>query len=207
VREYVAGLAERVARDPVDSRLLLRKLEPYITPGAPGRRLDRADAVAAILGLLRGNSREPVRLATREVPQKVSRSSFGSIVVIRRGSNRLYLYRGMHLRRTFGVATGQARYPTPLGSFEIVAMWRNPWWYPPDSDWAQGAEPVPPGPSNPLGTRWMGISSPGVGIHGTPDPGSIGYSVSHGCIRMQIPQAEWLFTQVSIGTPVYIVAA
>ena len=51
----------------------------------------------------------------------------------------------------------------------------------------------------------MGISSPAVGIHGTPDPASIGYSVSHGCIRMLIPEVEWLFNQVDVGTPVYIV--
>ena len=50
-----------------------------------------------------------------------------------------------------------------------------------------------PGPGNPLGTRWMGLSAPAVGIHGTPDPASIGYSVSHGCIRMRIPEVEWLF--------------
>jgi lipoprotein-anchoring transpeptidase ErfK/SrfK len=50
----------------------------------------------------------------------------------------------------------------------------------------------------------MGLSSPGVGIHGTDDPSSIGYSVSHGCIRMQIPDAERLFTMVSLGMSVYI---
>ena len=47
----------------------------------------------------------------------------------------------------------------------------------------------------------MGLSVPAVGIHGTPDPASIGYSVSHGCIRMRIPEAEWLFNQVDVGTP------
>jgi lipoprotein-anchoring transpeptidase ErfK/SrfK len=51
----------------------------------------------------------------------------------------------------------------------------------------------------------MGTSAAGVGIHGTPDAASIGYSASHGCIRMQIPQAEWLFEHVRIGTPVVIV--
>ena len=50
----------------------------------------------------------------------------------------------------------------------------------------------------------MGISAPGVGLHGTPDAASIGYSASHGCIRMRIPDAEWLFNDVSVGTPVYI---
>ena len=55
----------------------------------------------------------------------------------------------MKLRREFGVATGQSRYPTPLGRFEIIVKWRNPWWYPPDSDWAKDAKPVPPGPGQP----------------------------------------------------------
>ena len=67
--------------------------------------------------------------------------------------------------------------------------------------------PVPPGPGNPLGTRWMGLSAPGVGIHGTDEPWSIGHSESHGCIRMQVPSAEWLFNRVRVGTPVFIIAA
>jgi lipoprotein-anchoring transpeptidase ErfK/SrfK len=53
----------------------------------------------------------------------------------------------------------------------------------------------------------MGLSAPGVGIHGTPDSASIGYSASHGCIRMRIPEAEWLFSHVRVGTPVFIVSA
>jgi L,D-transpeptidase ErfK/SrfK len=127
--------------------------------------------------------------------------------VIKRGANTLSLYNGMRFVKSFGVATGQRQYPTPLGRFRVVVKWKNPWWYPPNSAWARGKEPVPPGPGNPLGTRWMGISSPGVGIHGTPEPGSIGYSVSHGCIRMRIPDAEWLFNRVTVGTTVFIVAA
>jgi lipoprotein-anchoring transpeptidase ErfK/SrfK len=127
------------------------------------------------------------------------------VIVIHRGQNRLYLYRGMRYWRVFGVATGQSAYPTPLGRFTIIVMWKNPWWYPPSSPWAQGQKPIPPGPGNPLGTRWMGLSAPGVGIHGTPDAASIGYSVSHGCIRMRIPDAEWLFGHVRIGTTVFIV--
>jgi lipoprotein-anchoring transpeptidase ErfK/SrfK len=53
----------------------------------------------------------------------------------------------------------------------------------------------------------MGISAPGVGIHGTPDAASLGYSLSHGCIRMAISEAEWLFTKVDVGTTVFIVRA
>ena len=63
----------------------------------------------------------------------------------------------------------------------------------------------PPGPNNPVGVFWAGTSKTGVGIHGTDEPGSIGYSASHGCIRMQVPDAEWLFEHVVVGTTVYIV--
>jgi lipoprotein-anchoring transpeptidase ErfK/SrfK len=130
------------------------------------------------------------------------------VVVIRRGANELRYYVGSRLARTFPVATGQSIYPTPLGTFSIVDMQRNPWWRPPTQDaWARGLKPVPPGPGNPLGTRWMGLSAPGVGIHGTPDAASVGYSASHGCIRMFIPDAEWLFEHVHIGTPVVITSA
>jgi hypothetical protein len=207
VRAYVDRLAERFNREPVDARLFLRDLKPFLTKDVPGRALDRKGATKAIVRALVRNLREPIRLQARTLEPQVTRAGFGPVIVIRRSSNRLELYDGMRPWREFGVATGQSLYPTPLGRFEIVVKWRDPWWYPPDSDWARGQQPVPPGPGNPLGTRWMGISSPGVGIHGTPDAGSIGYSVSHGCIRMQIPQAEWLFEQVSIGTPVFIVAA
>ena len=151
--------------------------------------------------------RTGITLTQTTVRPKVTRANFGPVIVIRRKSNKLFLYNGMHYRRLFLVATGQHQYPTPLGRFSIVVKWKNPWWYPPDSPWAAGQDPVPPGPGNPLGTRWMGLSSPGVGIHGTPSDGSIGYSVSHGCIRMHIPQAEWLFNHVEIGTTVFIVAS
>ncbi len=69
---------------------------------------------------------------------------------------------------------------------------------------AAGAEPVPPGPGNPLGTRWMGLSEPLIGNHGTPDAASIGYSASHGCIRMHVSDVIRLYKRVPIGTPVLI---
>ncbi|MGZ4461928.1 MAG: L,D-transpeptidase family protein [Gaiellaceae bacterium] len=207
VRDAVASLARRLDRQPLDSRLLLRGARPWITPGRSGLSIRRRQAVTDILSRLRLNERQVVRLQAKELSQKVSRKGFGPLIVIHRGSNLLFLYHGMQLWRRFQVATGQSAYPTPLGSFHVIVMWRNPWWYPPNSPWAQGEKPVPPGPGNPLGTRWMGISAPGVGIHGTPDPASIGYSASHGCIRMRIPEAEWLFQHVKIGTPVFIVPA
>jgi lipoprotein-anchoring transpeptidase ErfK/SrfK len=204
---YLAKVAKRFDRQPVDAHLLLRNLRPVVTKDETGRQLRRIRAMNAIFTALVTNTRPVVTLQFAELKPRVTRSAVGPVIVIRRGSNRLTLYDGMRFVRTFGVATGQSRYPTPLGRWQVVVKWRNPWWYPPDSDWAKGEKPVPPGPGNPLGTRWMGLSASGVGIHGTPDDASIGYSASHGCIRMHISDAEWLFNHVTIGTTVFIVSA
>jgi lipoprotein-anchoring transpeptidase ErfK/SrfK len=207
VRAFVAKLAHRFNRKPVASRLLLRRLKPYVTKSLVGRTINQSTTVRDLTDELVHGSRAPIRMKARFTKPTVTEKTIGPVIVIRRGSNTLTLYNGSKLVRRFGVATGQKIYPTPLGRFQIVVKWKNPWWYPPASPWAKGEKPVPPGPDNPLGTRWMGISSPGVGIHGTPQPQSIGYSLSHGCIRMLIPQAEWLFEHVNVGTPVYIVSA
>jgi lipoprotein-anchoring transpeptidase ErfK/SrfK len=207
IHAYVAKLAKRFDIDPVEARLFLRNLKPWIAKPRAGTRLYRLRAEQAIGSALQANRHGPISLKLRSLAPAVTRANFGPVIVIRRGSNRLHLYQGMRAWRVFPVATGQPSYPTPLGRFDIVVKWRNPWWYPPASRWAKGLKPVPPGPGNPLGTRWMGLSAPGVGIHGTPDAASIGYSASHGCIRMRIPDAEWLFRHVAIGTTVFIVAA
>ncbi|HMI29192.1 MAG TPA: L,D-transpeptidase family protein [Gaiellaceae bacterium] len=207
IADFVSKLAQRFDRPAVDSKLSLRHLRPWLSKESAGQKLDQRRAVRDINLALASGKREEIKLATATVRPKVTRRNFGGVIVIRRSSNRLLLYNGMKYRRFFAVATGQTQYPTPLGRFKIVVKWRNPWWYPPASPWAAGQRPVPPGPDNPLGTRWMGLSAPGVGIHGTPSDGSIGYSVSHGCIRMHIAQAEWLFNHVAIGTTVFIVAA
>jgi lipoprotein-anchoring transpeptidase ErfK/SrfK len=207
VRAYARSVAAFYNRPPTDARVFLRKLRPVIVPDRPGVKVNRLALTTAIVSRLRKTSRVPIRIRYGAPLATTTRSAFKNVIVIRRGSNRLYLYRYARLRRRFRVATGQSTYPTPLGRFTIQVMWRNPWWYPPNSRWARGQKPIPPGPNNPLGTRWMGLSTPGVGIHGTPNPASIGYSVSHGCIRMYISDAELLFNTVNVGTTVFIVAA
>jgi lipoprotein-anchoring transpeptidase ErfK/SrfK len=206
IRGFVESVAGELDRAPVSAQIVLRGASIRAKGSKPGRRLDRVDVSRAIRVALKTNVREPIDLRFAPVEPKVRENNLGPAIVIMRSSNRLRLYVNTKLVRTFGVATGESRYPTPVGAFEIVIKQRNPWWYPPPSDWAAEADPVPPGPGNPLGTRWMGISAPYVGIHGTPDAASIGYSASHGCIRMRISDAEWLFQRVEVGTPVFIVA-
>jgi lipoprotein-anchoring transpeptidase ErfK/SrfK len=205
VRRYVDRLGRGVDREAVDARIALDGLKPHAVESQIGRHLKRLATGRAIRAAFATNSRAPIRLPYDVTKPKVDSAELDEAIVIMRDSNRLLFFDDGKYVRWFGVATGQSAYPTPLGDYEIVTLQRNPWWYPPPSPWAEDADPVPPGPGNPLGTRWMGLSAPYVGIHGTPDAASIGYSASHGCIRMRIPDAEWLFQHVKLGTPVFIV--
>jgi lipoprotein-anchoring transpeptidase ErfK/SrfK len=206
--QYTQGLDHWLSIPAQDATASLAgNLTPVIQAGKPGLAIHKIVTRNRIEAALQVAARPVLRPAAETVAPTVTPGDFGPVVVIYRGSNRMHVYNGTRPWRTFPVATGQSIYPTPLGNWHVVDMQRNPWWRPPDSSWAKGLKPIPPGPGNPLGTRWMGLDAAGVGMHGTPDAASIGYSASHGCIRMYVPDAEWLFTQVHIGTPVFIVSA
>jgi peptidoglycan hydrolase-like protein with peptidoglycan-binding domain len=131
-------------------------------------------------------------------------TSLGGRIVVDLSDLTLRFFRSGKKVKTYRVAAGQAAYPTPTGTYAVIRMIMDPTWYPPDSDWAKDAKPIPPGIENPLGTRWIGTSAPGVGIHGTPDDASIGTHASHGCIRMHIPEVEELYERVALGMTVII---
>jgi lipoprotein-anchoring transpeptidase ErfK/SrfK len=92
----------------------------------------------------------------------------------------------------FHVAVGAASTPSPVGTFTIVNRIPNPTYYTP-------GKVVGPGAANPLGTRWIGLSEKGYGIHGTDNPRSIGFAKSHGCIRLRNADVERLFERVRAG--------
>ena len=94
--------------------------------------------------------------------------------------------------KVYGTAVGAPVSPSPQGDFTIVARVTGPTWY-------TRGRTVPPGKSNPLGTRWLGLSVKGYGIHGTNRPSSIGHNASHGCIRMRNQDVEELFEMVAVG--------
>ena len=105
--------------------------------------------------------------------------------------------------RYYQVAIGVDEHPTPLGAYFISDMAKDPTWLPPNSEWAKDAKQIPPGPNNPLGTRWIGFGD-SVGFHGTPYPDTVGTKASHGCMRMTIPDIEDLYERVNVGTQVCI---
>ena len=92
----------------------------------------------------------------------------------------------------FSVAVGAPATPSPTGTFTIVNRIPNPTYYKP-------GRVIGPGDANPLGTRWIGLSQKGYGIHGTDAPGSIGRATSHGCIRLRNRDVESLFELVRPG--------
>jgi lipoprotein-anchoring transpeptidase ErfK/SrfK len=207
VRHAVSALGHRFDREPRSASLAFVGGRPRIKPQKDGAKLDQGELVQRIVHSLTANTRLPLSVRTHATVPTVTSGSYGAVILINRATNRLTLFHSDNkVWRTFAVATGQAVYPTPAGRFQIVVKQLNPWWYPPTYDsWAQGLSPVPPGPNNPLGTRWMGLSAPGVGIHGTDEPSSIGWNASHGCIRMQVVDSEWLYDHVRVGTTVFIV--
>jgi lipoprotein-anchoring transpeptidase ErfK/SrfK len=207
IRAYVNFLQKVFGRKAVDSRVVLRGTQPWVTKARNGRAVRKLIMRRLITRALARTQRTELTLATRVVKPTVTRMNIGPILVLRRESRRLQLWRGMRLVRMFPVAVGTAQYPTPLGSYRVVSKLRNPTWNPPSSPWAAGLGPVPPGPANPLGTRWIGTSAPGIGIHGTPAPWTVGTAASHGCIRMYMRDVEWLFERVNVGSPVFFVRA
>lgn len=92
----------------------------------------------------------------------------------------------------YEIAVGKPSTPSPVGTFTIVNRLANPTYYRPGLV-------VAPGSRNPLGTRWMGLSEKGFGIHGTSDPSSIGYAKSHGCIRLRNADVERLYERLRAG--------
>jgi lipoprotein-anchoring transpeptidase ErfK/SrfK len=119
-------------------------------------------------------------------------------IVVSIPDRKLAVLEGERVLRIFPTAIGTPRTPTPAGSFHIVERIPNPTWY------GKG-KIVAPGKSNPLGTRWLGLSIKGYGIHGTNNPASIGRCASHGCIRLRNRDVEQLFEVVRVGDAVELV--
>jgi lipoprotein-anchoring transpeptidase ErfK/SrfK len=119
----------------------------------------------------------------------------GRRIVVSIADRKLAVMEAGRVLRVFPTAVGAPKSPSPAGAYKIVVRIPDPTWY------GKGRI-VPPGKSNSLGTRWLGLSVKGYGIHGTNNPASIGHNASHGCIRMRNQDVEQLFDMVSVGDSV-----
>jgi lipoprotein-anchoring transpeptidase ErfK/SrfK len=147
----------------------------------------------------------PIRHPRPRVTVAVLRRRYRSFITIDRARFTLRVYSHLRLVRTYPIAVGQVGLQTPAGLYHIQDKVVNPSWQVPFSSWtgSLAGKVIPPGPDDPLKARWLGIFN-GAGIHGTDETWSIGHAVSHGCVRMTIPDVIDLYDRVSVGTPVYI---
>jgi lipoprotein-anchoring transpeptidase ErfK/SrfK len=118
-------------------------------------------------------------------------------VVVSIPHRKLALIEDGRVKKVYPVAVGAQQSPTPAGKFEVKTRLVEPTYYHP-------GKVIPAGANNPLGTRWIGLSTKGYGIHGTNVESSVGQAASHGCIRMHRTDLEELFTQVEVGDQVEI---
>ena len=121
-----------------------------------------------------------------------------TVIVVSLEDRKLALVEDGQVKKIYTVAVGKPSTPSPVGTFTIERRVMNP-------TYAHDGRVVPAGPHNPVGTRWMGLSVRGYGIHGTNAPGSIGKAASHGCIRMAKADLEELYPQVAVGTTVELI--
>lgn len=210
INRFVRHVAEEVNRDPVDASVEPSSDSLNVVSGKAGLKLRdnrlTEDLEAAVL-----NADAPrtvtahVHKTKPAVTTKEVAAEYPSYLTLDRASFTLRLWQDLKNTKTYTVAVGQEGLETPEGLYEIQEKEENPTWHVPESDWAgslAGAT-IPPGPSNPIKARWMGIYE-GAGIHGTEETSSLGSAASHGCVRMAIPDVEELFDLVEVGTPIYI---
>ena len=136
-----------------------------------------------------------VFLATAEALAQDNAGRPARKIVVSLPDHKLAVVEGEQVVKIFPTAVGAQRTPSPTGTFQIVQRVSNPTWY-------SKGKVVGPGKTNPVGTRWIGLSAKGYGIHGTNNPASIGHNASHGCIRMRNRDVEELFTMVAVGDTV-----
>jgi len=148
-------------------------------------RIALAGLVVAVLVL---------QAAAQEAPKPEPKQN----IVVSIEDRKLALLEDGVVKKVYPVAVGKPSTPSPVGTFTIERRVKNP-------TYSHNGKVIPPGPANPVGTRWMGLSIRGYGIHGTNEPRSIGKAASHGCIRLAQADLEDLYAQVHVGDTVELI--
>ena len=175
-----------------------------MVPGKAGKEIDVEASKRALMdGVTLGDA--TVRLVARPLKPPTD-PTLTKVILVRAGENKLYLYENGQIVKSWPVATGAPGFLTPEGVWRITHKILNPSWHNPGSAWARGLPAViGPGPNNPLGTKALRLDAPAILIHATANRASIGFSESHGCIRMTEENEAELFSMVGVGTRVAIV--
>jgi len=210
VKDFVNELAEDINQDPVDATVLPSGSRLEKQAGEAGRSVEKREMTDTIQQAVQSPGRDqPVQAVVRttkpEITTKELAKAYPRYIYIDRASFALRFYYHLKLERSYTIAVGQQGLETPAGLYHLTDKQVNPYWHVPNSAWAGSlaGQVIPPGPSNPLQARWIGIYN-GAGIHGTSDIGSLGSAASHGCVRMSIPDVIELYDRVEYGDPIYV---
>jgi lipoprotein-anchoring transpeptidase ErfK/SrfK len=204
LEEVLAAAGKIIGTAPKDADIDVSTGWVKMLPEKAGKEIDvEASKRAVIDGVTLGDA--TVKLVARPIKPPAD-PTLSKVILVRAGENKLYLYDNGQIVKEWPVATGAKGYPTPQGVHRIVEKILNPSWYNPGSAWARGLPAViGPGPNNPLGTKALRLDAPAILIHATSNRASIGYSESHGCIRMTEENEAELFSMVQVGTRVAVV--
>jgi lipoprotein-anchoring transpeptidase ErfK/SrfK len=210
VNRFVRKVAEEINQEPKNADVEASGDSLEVVAGEPGRKLRdnrlEQDLKAAVLN---ANAPHTIKAKVHSIAPEVTKQEvaarYPSYLTLDRSTFTLRLWKHLKLAKTYTVAVGMEGLETPEGLYAIQEKEENPVWNVPLSDWAGSlaGQSIPPGPSNPIKARWMGIYE-GAGIHGTEETYSLGSAASHGCVRMAIPDVEELYDQVEVGTPIFI---
>jgi lipoprotein-anchoring transpeptidase ErfK/SrfK len=206
VASFVDAVAARVDTRARDASIRLVDGKLQVRHAHTGWAVDRAAGERMVAGALAAGRSATIALPVRRQRPRTADADAGMTITIDLTANRLTLYQSMKVVKRYPVATGQAGFPTPTGTWKVMSKIVNPSWHnPAPNGWGAGAPLViPPGPGNPLGTRALALNAAGILIHGSYASGSIGSYASHGCIRMHIWDAEELYPRVPVGSQVLI---
>lgn len=210
INRFVREVAGEINREPQDASVEADGAELVVVPAEYGRKL-RDNLLTRQLNsaVLNASADHTISARTHSVAPQVTgeevASEYPTYLTLDRATYTLRFWKDLKLAKTYTVAVGQEGLETPEGLYAIQEKEENPTWHVPESDWAGSlaGQDIPPGPSNPIKARWMGIYE-GAGIHGTEETYSLGTAASHGCVRMAIPDVEELYDLVEVGTPIYI---
>ena len=157
----------------------------------------KAVRLIAVLFLIASGARRSGAQSTGPNPAAVRKIQHQRRVLVSIPHRKLALIEDGAVKKVYPVAVGAAESPSPTGIFQINIRLEKPTYFHP-------GKVIPPGPDNPLGTRWIGLTAKGYGIHGTNVETSIGKAASHGCIRMHRHDLEQLFALLKAGDEVEI---
>ena len=205
IREWLDVVAAQVHIPAVDATRTVGDSGGFIVQEAQaGRYVSIGESLRDLrAGVLDGET--DIALTIGTIEPLVRGEDLGKAIVVDLSERHLYLYDGLELVKDYGVAVGTGGHPTPRGDWEITQLRYMPRWSNPGSAWAADMPAyIPPGPSNPLGTRAINLNASGIRIHGTTNNGSIGRAASHGCMRMHRWDVEELYELVEVGMPVVV---